>query len=123
MRTIIFPYIANIVILVPVVLGTLFNFFPISGGHFPESAGWRLLVGSLWASILVGSIFGIFNPVTFSPILLLQVIYKALWLIVYTLPRIIQNDPNREIHWGISIVFVLIVVVYPFLIPWNHLFR
>lgn len=123
MRTILLPYIANIIILVPVVMGTLFNLFPIADGHFPESAGWRLLVGSLWTSILVGSVMGLFNPLIFSPLLLLQVIYKALWLAVYTLPRLISGDPSREIHWAISIIFVLIVLLYPLVIPWNYLFQ
>ncbi|PZU96004.1 MAG: hypothetical protein DCE90_11285 [Pseudanabaena sp.] len=123
MRTILFPYIANIIILVPVAMGTLFNLFPVADGHFPESAGWRLLVGSLWTAILAGSVMGLFNPLTFSPLLLLQVIYKALWLWVYTLPRLINGDPYREIHWAISIIFILIVLLYPFVIPWNYLFR
>jgi hypothetical protein len=123
MRTILFPYIANIVILVPVAMGTLFNLIPIADGHFPESAGWRLLVGSLWTAILAGSVMGLFNPLVFSPLLLLQVIYKSLWLGVYTLPRLISGDPAREIHWAISFIFVLIVLLYPLVIPWNYLFR
>ena len=123
MRTILLPYIANIIILVPVAMGTLFNLLPIADGHFPESAGWRLLVGSLWTAILVGSVMGLFNPLVFSPLLLLQVIYKALWLGVYTLPRLIIGDPAREIHWVISIIFVLIVLLYPLVIPWNYLFQ
>lgn len=117
------PYVANIVILVPIALGTLFNLFPVSRGHFPESAGWRTLAGSLWTAILIGSILGLFRPVVFSPLLLLQVIYKTLWLLVYTLPRLLRNDPDRQIHWGISIVFTVIVLTYPIIIPWGYLFE
>jgi hypothetical protein len=71
------PYLFNILILVPVGLGSQFNLFHVSRGHFPESAGWRSLTGSLWTAILVGSILDLFQPVLFSPLLLLQVVYKT----------------------------------------------
>jgi len=95
MNTLLLPYIANIVILVPVGLGSLFNLFLVSRGQFPESAGWRTLVGSLWTAILVGSVLGLFQPILFSPLLLLKVIYKNLWLLVYVAPRIAKPDRRQ----------------------------
>ncbi|GBO53505.1 hypothetical protein APA_1412 [Pseudanabaena sp. lw0831] len=123
MNVLYFPYFVNIVILVPIAIGTLFNIFPVAGGHFAESEGWRSLVGSLWTAILIGSILGLFHPIAFSPLLLVQVVYKALWLMVYIAPRLIYGDPNHEIHWAISIIFAFIVVLYPLVIPWNYLFK
>jgi hypothetical protein len=121
MKILLFPYIANIVLLVPVALGSLFNLFPVSKGHFPESAGWRSLTGSLWTAILVISVLGLFQPVLFSPILLLQVIYKTLWLLVYVAPRIARKNRRPEIDWVTSAIFALIVVLYPLVIPWQYL--
>lgn len=95
MNTLLLPNIANIVILVPVGLGSLFNLFLVSRGQFPESAGWRTLVGSLWTAILVGSVLGLFQPILFGPLLLLQVIYKNLWLPVYVAPRIAKADRRQ----------------------------
>jgi hypothetical protein len=120
MNWLLIPYLANIFILIPVVLGTLFDLFPISDGTFPESAGWRTLVGSLWGAILIGSILGLRSPMVFSPLLLLQLIYKSLWIAVYVIPRV--GNPN-EIHWGITIIFGLIIISYPFVIPWHYLFK
>ena len=122
MNALLLPYIANILVLVPVGMGALFNLFPVSRGYFPESEGWRTLAGSLWTGILIGSILGLFWPIVFSPILLLQVIYKTLWLLVYIAPRIINAERRNEIPWRMTVVFALCVVLYPIVIPWNHLF-
>jgi hypothetical protein len=122
MNLLLIPYIANIVILIPVALGSLTGLLPISAGHFTESAGWRTITGSLWTAILVCSIAGLFNPVVFAPILLLQVIYKSVWIIFYVLPRLKTQESRKEIHWGITISFLLIVIFYPIVIPWGVLF-
>lgn len=115
MSLLLIPYVANIVILVPVALGTLTGLLPLSRGHFPESAGWRTITGSLWTAILVCSIAGFFNPIVFAPILFLQVIYKSIWLIFYVLPRLKDENSRKEIHWGITVSFLLIVIFYPIL--------
>jgi len=122
MDLLLIPYVANIVILVPVALGTLTGLLPISRGHFPESAGWRTLTGSLWTAILVCSIAGLFYPVIFAPILLLQVIYKSVWIIFYVLPRLKTEESRKEIHPGITVTFLTIIIFYPMFIPWCVLF-
>lgn len=122
MDLLLIPYVANIVILVPVALGTLTGLLPISRGHFPESAGWRILTGSLWTAILVCSIAGLFYPVIFAPILLLQVIYKSVWIIFYVLPRLKTEESRKEIHPGITVTFLTIIIFYPMFIPWCVLF-
>jgi hypothetical protein len=123
MNLLVIPYFANITILVPVALGSLTGLLPISGGHFPESAGWRTIAGSLWTGILVCSVAGVFHPVAFSSILFLQVVYKAVWLVYYVLPRLRNADSRREIHRGIASSFAIIVLLYPFVIPWSVLFQ
>jgi len=116
------PYLANIAILVPVAFGSLTGLLPISRGHFPESAGWRTITGSMWTAILVCSIAGLFHPIIFAPILLLQVLYKAVWLVFYVLPRLRNADSRKDIHWGMAVSFLLIVMFYPLVIPWSVLF-
>ncbi len=122
MSLLLIPYIANIVILVPVALGSLTGLLPISRGHFPESAGWRTITGSLWTAILICSIAGLFYPVIFAPILLLQVIYKSVWIIFYVLPRLKTEESRKEIHLGITVTFLTIIIFYPMFIPWCVLF-
>jgi hypothetical protein len=73
------------------------------------------LVGCLWLAIAILSVLGLWRPVTFSPVLLLQVIYKGTWLLVVALPAI-KN--NQNFPSGMAIFFVIWVVILPFIIPW-----
>ena len=125
MNPLLFPYIFNIFVLVPVGLLTL-----LGGerggqlacqGKFPESEGFRTILGSLWTAILVGSILGLFFPVQMSPLLLIQVIYKSLWSLVFVMPRLLKGKIS-EVPSEIALVFLVIVLSYPWVIPWEQLF-
>ncbi len=115
---------ANILILVPIC----WNMFFGSGagsvfeGKVAESAGLRLLVGSLWLAILVGSILGLFLPRFFAPIVLIQIFYKSLWLMVFVLPLVMAGKSD-QVPWGISTTFILIVLTYPFLFWFSGVWR
>lgn len=107
-------YILNLLILVPVV----FQLFSGSGmatifeGKVAESTGLRILVGSLWLAILLASVGGLFQPAFFAPVILIQIFYKATWLLLYVLPLIKSGAPYPV---GISACFLFIVVTYPLL--------
>jgi len=49
------------------------------------------------------------------------VIYKTIWLLVYAMPRMLKQRGN-EVPWGISLTFLVIIVSYPWVIPWEQLF-
>jgi len=125
MNLLLFPYIFNILVLISVSLLTLFG--GERGGQlacqnkFPESEGFRTILGSLWTAILIGSILGLIFPVQMSPLLLIQVIYKSLWLLVFVMPRLLKGKIS-EVPSGIALVFLVIVLSYPWVIPWGQLF-
>ena len=125
MNPLLIPYIFNIIVLVPIALMTLFGGERggqlASQGKFPESEGYRTILGSLWTAILIGSVLGLFYPVPMSPLLLIQVIYKTLWLLVFVLPRLLGRR-KHEVPWGIALTFLVIVVSYPWVIPWGQIF-
>ena len=106
MNPLLLPYLVNIAVLVPV--GPLALFGGERGGRlacqgrFPESAGFRTILGSLWIAILVGSVVGLSFPVPMAPLLMVQVVYKTLWLLVYALPRALGGR-SGEVPWGISL--------------------
>ena len=120
-----FPYIFNILVLIPVGILTLLG--GERGGQlacqnkFEESEGFRTILGSLWTAILLSSIVGLFFPVQMSPLLLIQIIYKSLWLLIFVMPRLL-NGRSMEVPWGIASSFLAIVVSYPWVIPWEQLF-
>ena len=112
---------ANILILVPIGFGTLLKPSLTDHGVFAESAGWRTLVGSLWVGILACSALGVVWPSSFAWLLVLQGIYKSVWLLVYAAPRVFAGR-RQEIPAGITLSFVVIVLVWPWFIPWGRLF-
>jgi hypothetical protein len=118
-------YTLNILVLIPVALMNLLGGQAgnqrVFQGKFPESEGTRTILGSLWTAILIGSCIGLFYPVQMSLILILQVVYKSLWLLVFVLPRLVAGR-GREVPWGVTIVFLVVVVSYPWIIPWMLLF-
>ena len=116
------PYIFNIVVLVPVGLTTLLG--GEKGGQrvfqdkFPESAGIRTILGSLWTAILIGSVIGLFHPVSMSPLLLIQVLHKPLWLVIFVAYLMVHGQ-GHAVPWGVAGTFLFIVVTYPWVIPWS----
>lgn len=109
-------YGANVVILAPVLAGLLLARngpgVPALGGEIAESRGLRLLLVSLWSAILALSLAGLVAPRLFWSILLLQIIYKSLWLALYVAPLWRAKGP-RATPWGPAIVFAAIVVLWP----------
>lgn len=109
-------YGANIVILTPVLLGLALlkngPGVPALGGAITESEGLRLLVASLWGAILLLSMAGLFAPRLFWPVLLLQVVYKSAWLLIYVLP-LWRTSGAAAVPWGPASIFALIVVLWP----------
>ena len=76
-------YFTNILILVPVALGTMFSSRVAEimiQGKFSVDSPYRILVGCLWSAILACSVLGLLQPQRMVGILMLQVIYKALFL-------------------------------------------
>lgn len=125
MNLLLLPYILNIIMLLPVGLTELLGgpgaHQRLFQGKYPDSPGIRTLLGSLWTALLIGSIIGLFYPVSMSPLLLIQVIYKTLWWLVFVLPRI-SSGRSQEVHWPIAGLFIFIICTYPWLIPWAHIF-
>lgn len=109
-------YAANILILVPVCWGMFFGrgVAGVFQGAVDESTGLRLLVGSLWFAILCASAAGLKWPEFFAPVILIQIVYKTLWLAVFVAPLVL-NAKGAAVPWGIAATFAAIVLTYPVL--------
>ena len=125
MNPIVLAYVLNIVVLIPVALLTLLGGEAgnrrVFQNKFSESEGTRTILGSLWTAILIGSCIGLFYPIPMSPILILQIIYKSVWLLIFVLPRLVTGR-GQEIPWGVTVVFLVVVLAYPWIVPWGQLF-
>jgi hypothetical protein len=112
-------YAANVIILAPVLV----SMFSDGGakkirafqGQVENSDGLRLLVAALWSAILLLSLAGLFQPRTFVVVLVLQVIYKLIYLLGYVLPRAKERG-LKSIPAGLSLCFAAIVILWPVII-------
>lgn len=86
----------------------------------PESHSLRTILGSLWMAILMCSLVGVFFPVEMSPVLILQLIYKGLWIAWFAIPRWLSGR-SAEVPWRIAGIFLAFILVYPWIIPWTRL--
>lgn len=116
-------YIGNVIVAGWISISSLFFTNYAATGVFqdayPPSDVMRL-VGCLWFSIFVISAFGLFfNPLAFSVILLVQLIYKSMWLILVWFPA---YKERQRYPVGMAVFFLVWVVVLPFAIPWSYLF-
>jgi hypothetical protein len=85
--------------------------------HSYEPTEVMKLVGCLWFAITILSMLGLWRPISFSPILLVQLIYKGMWLLIVALPAIKNNQPYPT---GMALFFLIWVLVLPFVIPWSE---
>ncbi len=113
-------YIANII--VAGYIGITSLFFPkLSSATIFQNTYQATdiirLVGCLWLAIAVLSLLGLWRPITFSPVLLLQLVYKGSWLLVVAIPAIKNNQSYPS---GMATFFLVWVLVLPFVIPWTE---
>jgi hypothetical protein len=111
-------YIANIIVAGWISLSSILSPKKAAYSVFQnayEPTEVMKLVGCLWLAIAVLSALGLWRPVSFSPILLVQLIYKGIWLLVVALPAIRNNQVYPS---GMALFFLVWVMVLPFVIPW-----
>jgi hypothetical protein len=112
-------YIANILVAGWISISSLF--FPktaaasVFSNAYPATEVMRL-VGCLWLAITILSVLGLARPLSFSPVLLVQLIYKSVWLLVVALPAILNKQPYPA---GMALFFLIWCIVLPFVIPWS----
>lgn len=114
-------YIANIFVAGSISFQALF--FTKTGGravfnNTTQDDSMIKLVGGFWLAITVLSILGLWRPVNFSPVLILQFIYKGTWLLVVALPAYKSNTPFAS---SMAVFFIVWVAILPFVIPWKTL--
>lgn len=98
----------------------------------PEGAQWMFdctsprvvsgIVGSVYIAFGLLSILGLRSPVKFAPILLLQMVYKTIWLIGVAVPLLVNGALSLGMIPLVA-VFLLIVVGDIIAIPFRELFR
>ena len=112
-------YVLNIIVAGQIAISAISNpkvaAMTTFGGAY-QSHEVIKLVGCLWLAIAILSILGLFKPIVFSPVLLMQLIYKGAWLLIVAIPAIRLSEPYPK---TMAIFFLVWVIILPFLIPWK----
>ena len=115
-------YLANILVAGWISVSSLF--FPkiaetaVFTNDFTYSESIRL-VGALWMGIAILSVIGMFYPLKMSPVLLMQLIYKLLWILASAIPAMVNQQPYPK---AMAAFFITWILILPFVIPWKELF-
>jgi hypothetical protein len=80
------------------------------------------IVGSVWLAFGTCAILGLKNPIKFITILLLQLIYKIVWVFLIFIPQLFFSGPSI-ISLLLLITFLTFIIPDIFIIPWNDLLK
>ncbi|MCF6437485.1 hypothetical protein [Pseudoalteromonas sp. MMG022] len=85
---------------------------------------WRGLGHSMLFALAVFAIGGLFRPLAFLPIMLYEIVWKALWLVVVALPPWLAGEeiPSIVSVKGSTIGICLIMIVIPWKYVWWRYF-
>src|SRR5262245_61486721 len=102
----------------------LLNFGLVGAGVVTEfihrEEPWAAIPGvafSFWAALAVLSALGIRYPLAMLPILFMQLLYKAFWLLAVYVP-LRAAGRSSDLAMGFSIAIILDIIV----IPWPYAF-
>ena len=89
-----------------------------------HAAPWDPVRGvafSFWAAYATLMILGVWNPLKMVPLLLLQLLYKSVWLIAVAIP-LAKAGPLDATAAALVRIFVIAAVVDLVVIPWPYVF-
>ena len=117
-----FAFAGNVLFVTPVIL--LLRFHKdgagiVFGPHIPISDGLRILVASMWTSIVLVSIAGMKWEIELVGLLVFQIVYKAVFMIAYVAPRAIAGEWEK-IPRLLTAIFVLGLICFPPMIIFDN---
>ncbi len=107
------------IIFVPKVLSTMFN---MAGMPVPDQDPFFLgITGSVYLSFAFLSILGLRSPLKFTPVLLLQLSYKTIWLIGVILPIFLAGK-HPAYAVSLAVLFATYIIGDLIAIPFPYVF-
>jgi hypothetical protein len=88
----------------------------------PQDQVMLAMSGSLFLALGLLSILGLRSPLKFAPVLLLELVYKPIWLVAAALPLFLKGQFPFYVVF-ISVVFVTFIIGDLIAIPFSYLFR
>ncbi|MBE9462113.1 hypothetical protein ACFP1I_12820 [Dyadobacter subterraneus] len=92
---------------------------------FTHTGGWepnKAMAFSVWASFSLLAFLGILQPLKLLPILLLEIVYKLIWLILVAYPLWLSGNLEGSSAEGMTAAFAWVLLPILF-VPWKHAFK
>jgi hypothetical protein len=80
------------------------------------------IAGAFWLAMGILSILGLYDPHKYVPVLLLQILYKSLWIFAVFIPNVIVDGAQFYTIF-ILVVFIIFIVGDILAIPFNEVFK
>ena len=77
---------------------------------------------SVWAAFTFFAVIGIFHTVKMIPIMLLEIVYKTIWLILVALPLFQDGNLSDDTTDGMIFPFILVILPVTF-VPWGYVVK
>lgn len=74
---------------------------------------------SVWGAFTIFAVVGIFHTVKMIPIMLLEIVYKTIWLILVALPLFLDGNLSSDTTDGMIFPFLLVILPVIF-VPWCY---
>lgn len=88
------------------------------GGHGEPDTAISML-GCIWLGMGVLAVAGLLRPVTMSPLLLVQLLYKGFWLALVAAPSLARGEAVSFVIAGVFLAWAVAVAIA---LPWRRLF-
>jgi len=107
------------------IVGMMAIFAPRLAGRFvflgDTDVGPHLqILGALWLALGIVAFLGLFNPSVYWPVLLIQLIYKSVWLLFVSIPMILRGHRDSGLIF-LTALFGLWVFLLAWLVPFAKL--
>ena len=78
------------------------------------------VVRSLLAAVAVLALLGLRYPLQMLPLLLFEMVWKAIWLVAFALPLAQAHQIDANTHE--TVIDTLTGIIFPIVIPWRYVF-
>lgn len=93
---------------------------PYMVGDVPQDPLTVRILGSIWLSVGLVSLYGLSNPLPVAGVFVVQILYKILWIGVAVLPALVRGETRAL---PLALGFVVMIVAAALATPWGYFLR
>ena len=79
------------------------------------------ILGALWIALGISAVLGFFSPLKFSTVLLIQLIYKSIWVLFVAIPLLFSGNREPGLIF-LLVLFTVWIIALLFTVPFHYLF-